>query len=108
MVRALFVSVCLFAVVGCGSSRPATNDCENYVENFLCPAVTSCSAYSTYSSPGDCVSYFENVYFGCSTTLESSGLGACEEDTNVYSCSELFNPDDSVRLPDSCIGVFYQ
>jgi hypothetical protein len=97
-------------MVGCGgsSSRPATIDCENYVENFLCPAVTSCPQYSTSSSFGDCVSYFENVYYGCSSTFEASGLSACEYDTNTYSCSALFNLDYSVSPPASCYGVFYQ
>jgi hypothetical protein len=107
MVRALFVSVCLLAAVGCVSTRPETADCEDYVEHYLCPAVQSCS-YSTYASTGDCISYFENVYFGCSTTLETSGLGSCELDTNSYSCSELFTLNDTVILPASCSGVFYQ
>ena len=107
MVRALFLSVCLLAMVGCGSTRPQTSDCEDYVENFLCPAVQSCS-YSTYASFGDCVSYFENVYYGCSTTLETPGLATCEYDTNTYSCAALFNLDYSVSPPASCYGVFYQ
>lgn len=110
MVRALFVSVCLMAMVGCGGSgggRPATIDCEDYVENFLCPAVISCPQYSTYTSLGDCISYFENTYYGCSTTLETTGLSACEDDTNNYSCSALFNLDYSVSPPASCDGVFY-
>jgi len=112
MVRALFVSVCLMAIVGCGggsrSSRPATLDCEDYVENFLCPAVTSCSQYSTYYSFGDCVSYFENTYYGCSTTFEAACLSTCEYDTSTYSCSALFNLNYTVSPPLSCYGVFYQ
>jgi hypothetical protein len=107
MARALFLSVCLLAVVGCGSTRPETSDCEDYVEHFLCPAVQSCS-YSEYASVGDCVSYFENVYYGCSTTLETSGLGQCESDTDVYTCAELFPQDNTVVPPDSCAGVFFQ
>jgi hypothetical protein len=108
MVRALFVSVCLLAVVGCGSSRPATVDCENYVENHLCPAVESCPQYSTYTSFADCVSYFETVVYGCSTVLEAPGLLACEYDTDTYSCSALFTPGSYVVVPpNSCAGVFY-
>jgi hypothetical protein len=108
MARALFVSACLFAVVGCGGggSRPATNDCEDYVENFLCPAVQSCPE-SLYSSFGDCVSFFENGYYNCGSALEGPGLAVCESDTNAYSCSELFNSSYAVVPPDSCAGVFY-
>ena len=108
MVRALLVSVCLMAMVGCGSgsSRPDTIDCENYVENYLCPAVQSCQ-YTTYASLADCVSYFENVILGCSTTLEAPGLAACENDTNNYSCAALFDANDTVTPPASCVGVFY-
>jgi len=108
MVRALFVSVCLMAMVGCGggSSRPATIDCENYVENYLCPAVQSCP-YSTYASFGDCVSYFENVVLGCSTTIEAPGLAVCEDDTSTYSCAALFDANYTVVPPASCVGVFY-
>jgi hypothetical protein len=105
MVRALFVSACLLAMVGCGSTRPQTTDCEDYVENFLCPAVQSCpqSGYATF---GQCVSYLEGA-FGCGTTLEAPGLAACESDTNAYSCSELFDANYAVLPPDSCLGVFY-
>jgi hypothetical protein len=48
MVRALFVSMCLFMVVGCGSgtrrtaSNPAQADCYFYVENELCPTLLHC------------------------------------------------------------------
>ena len=105
MVRALFVSVCLLAMVGCGSTRPQTSDCEDYVESFLCPAVQSCPE-SGYATLGDCISFFESAY-GCATTLEAPGLGACEYDTNTYSCSELFAADYSVIPPASCDGVFY-
>jgi hypothetical protein len=109
MVRALFVSVCLMMMVGCGGSsgRPATVDCEDYVENFLCPAVTSCTQYSTYASFGDCVSYFENVVYGCSTALEAPGLYTCESDTNSYSCGALFDANYTVTPPFSCSGIFY-
>jgi hypothetical protein len=106
MARALFLSVCLLAVVGCGSTRPETSDCEDYVEHFLCPAVQSCPE-SGYSSFGSCVSYFENVFYDCPTTLEDTGLAACEYDTNAYSCSELFDSSYAVIPPDSCSGVFF-
>jgi hypothetical protein len=106
MVRALFVSVCLLAMVGCGSTRPQTADCEDYVENFLCPAVQSCPQYSAYASFGSCVDYLEG-FFGCGTTLEGPGLAVCEYDTNTYSCAALFDSNYAVVPPNSCYGVFY-
>ena len=65
MVRALFVSVCLFAVVGCGSgtshtaSNPAQADCYFYVENELCP--TLITAERRYTSFSECVDSFESL-----------------------------------------------
>jgi hypothetical protein len=111
MVRALFLSMCLSAVVlaGCGSTRPETADCENYVENFLCPAIQSCP-YSTYASFSDCVGYFETVYYQCGSVFEGPGLSVCEYDTSAYSCAALFPASAggyTAVPPNSCVGVFY-
>ncbi len=113
MVRALFLSACLLMVVaGCGSGGGATNpaeaDCDDFVENFLCPTLLFCGA--TYASTGSCDDFFENsannpLY--CSTvTVEYSGLSACEADVNDSYCSELVDSNGFAGLPASCVGVF--
>ena len=114
MVRALFVSVCLFMVVGCGSgtSRTASNqaqsDCYYYVENELCPTLIACGA--TYSSFNQCVNTFEiagNSVLACDTVrVEYSGLYACEDQTNNTYCDYVVGSDGYAILPPACVGVF--
>jgi len=110
MVRALFVSVCLLAMVGCGSGggNPARSDCDFYVSNELCPTLMYCGA--TYASLGDCINYFENTgntVLDCSTvTVEYSGLSTCEADTNYSSCGYVVDAFGYATLPLSCYGVF--
>jgi hypothetical protein len=110
MVRALFVSVCLMAMVGCGSggTNPARSDCEFYVENELCPTLIYCGAY--YQSVGQCISFFENSannILNCSTvTVEYSGLSACEADTNYSYCDYVVDAFGNATLPASCYPVF--
>jgi hypothetical protein len=103
MVRALFVSICLFAVVGCGSSRPATTDCDDFVENVLCPRAVYCGG--DYTSLNDCIGYFETQVFDCPTVDENPGLGACEDDIDNDTCSYLV-PNGTFVPPNSCTDVF--
>jgi len=107
MVRALFVSVCLFAVVGCGTSTPRS-DCEDFVENQYCPTLQACGA--TYLSTADCINHFEssgNTVLDCDTvTVEYGGLGACEAQVNGSYCDELVTADGYAELPAVCAGVF--
>ena len=114
MVRALFVSVCLMAMVGCGSgghsaSNPAQSDCYFYVENELCPTLIQCGA--TYSSLDSCINYFEyssNNVLDCATvTAEYAGLSACEADTNYSYCDYVVDSFGYATLPYSCYGIFY-
>jgi hypothetical protein len=114
MVRALFVSVCLFAVVGCGGStrrtgsNPAQADCYFYVENELCPTLLECGA--TYASLNDCINTFEttgNSVLACdSVTAEYSGLSACEAQTNQSYCDDVVDSAGFAILPPACYGVF--
>ena len=110
MVRALFVSVCLMAMVGCGSGggNHARSDCEFYVENELCPTLIYCGA--TYTSQAECVAHFEtsgNTVLDCATvTVEYSGLSTCEADTNYSSCYSVVDAFGYASLPSSCVGVF--
>ncbi len=116
MVRALFVSVCLFMVVGCGSgtSRPASNqaqaDCYYYVENELCPTLYACGA--SYTSSSQCINTFEiagNSVLACDTvTAESySALAACEAQTNQSYCYDVVDSAGYAILPPACYHVFY-
>jgi hypothetical protein len=111
MVRALFVSVCLMAMVGCGSggTNPARSDCDYYVQNELCPSLISCGA-ADYSSVGDCINFFENsgnTVLDCATvTVEYSGLSQCEADTNNTSCGYIVDAFGNATLPASCYPVF--
>jgi len=114
MVRALFVSVCLFMVVGCGGStrrtgsNPAQADCYYFVENELCPTLIACGA--TYSSFNQCVDTFEIAYnsvLACDTvTIEYAGLSACEAQTNQSYCYDVVDSSGFAILPPACIGVF--
>jgi hypothetical protein len=110
MVRALLVSVCLLAAVGCGSGGggSARGDCQNFVENHYCPTLQYCGA--TYASVGDCINFFESsgsTVLDCDTvTVEYSGLGACEADVNNSYCDELVTASGYAELPPSCAGVF--
>ena len=107
MVRALLVSVCLVAVVGCGSNGPQ-QDCRDFVENQYCPALQFCGA--TYASTADCINFFEssgNTVLDCDTvTVEYSGLGACEAQVNDSYCDELVTASGYAELPPVCAGVF--
>jgi hypothetical protein len=116
MVRALFVSACLFMVVGCGSgtshhgaSNPAQEDCFFYVENELCPALLQCGALN-YSSVNDCINYFEYsgaTLLDCGTvTVEYGGLSSCEAQTNNSYCDELVDAFGNATLPNVCLSVF--
>ncbi len=115
MVRALFVSMCLFMVVGCGSgtthtaSNAAQDDCFFYVENELCPSLLQCGA-TYYSSLNDCINYFEysgNTLLDCATvTVEYSGLPACEAETNNSYCDYLVDGFGGATLPAICLSVF--
>jgi hypothetical protein len=115
MVRALFVSACLLMVVaGCGGGGGATNpaeaDCDDFVENVLCPQLQACGA--SYSSVGSCIAFFENSSSSsnplyCATvTVEYAGLPSCESDVDNYSCGALVNSAAYATLPSSCIGIF--
>ena len=114
MLRALFVSVCLFVVAGCGSgtrrtaSNPAQADCYFYVENELCPTLAACGA--SYSSFDECVNTFEitgNSVLACdSVTVEYSGLPACEAQTNQSYCYDVVDSNGFAILPPACYGVF--
>jgi len=110
MVRALLVSVCLLAAVGCGSgaTNAARSDCYYYVENELCPTLIHCGA--TYTSFSSCVNHFENsgnTVIDCATvSVEYSGLSVCEADTNYSSCSYVVDSAGYATLPASCLGVF--
>ena len=115
MVRALFVSVCLMAMVGCGSgstgggTNPARSDCEFYVENELCPSLIYCGG-TGYATLGDCINFFENsgnTVLDCRTvTVEYSGLSTCENDTNNTACGYIVDAFGNARLPYSCQTVF--
>jgi hypothetical protein len=112
MVRALFVSVCLMVMVGCGSGgtsgNAARSDCNFYVANELCPTLMYCGA--TYTSLSDCINYFQhsgNTVLDCATvTVEYSGLSTCEADTNYSSCYYVVDDFGYATLPLSCYGVF--
>jgi hypothetical protein len=109
MVRVLaFLSLCLFAVAGCGSSHSPQDDCNFYVENELCPTLMYCGA--TYSSLGSCINFFENsgnTVLDCATvTAEYAGLSTCEADTNYSSCGYVVDALGYATLPASCYGVF--
>lgn len=111
MVRALLLSVCLLAAVGCGSGggNPARSDCYYYVEHELCPTVIYCNA--TYASFDDCVNHFENsgnTVLDCATVSEEfAGLAQCEADTNYSSCGYVVDQSSGyATLPASCYGVF--
>ena len=112
MVRALFVSVCLMAMVGCGSggTNPARSDCDYYVKNELCPTLIYCGAQD-YSSLGDCINFFENsgnTVLDCATvTDEAPGLSTCEADTNYSYCGYVVDAFGNATLPSSCYNVFY-
>lgn len=105
MVRllAVLLSVSLFSLVGCGSSKSqAEVDCENFISNHYCPAIVSCGYYATV---GSCINAVEG-YGGldCSTVHSENGyLGVCESDVDTASCSYLYG-----GLPASCINVFYR
>ena len=108
MVRALFVSVCLFTVVGCSTASTPRSDCEDFVENQYCPALQFCGA--TYASTADCINFFESsgsTVLDCDTvTVEYSGLGACEARVNDSYCDELVTASGFAELPAVCASVF--
>ena len=117
-VLGLVLSVCLLTatVAGCGSgtttaSNPAEADCDDFVENFLCPTLIYCGA-TIYDGTADCANFYENGpmsqgdFLQCSTvTVEYSGLAHCESVVNHSYCSELVS-GGVATLPPACMGVF--
>jgi hypothetical protein len=115
-VLGLMFSVCLLTTVaGCGGSTHVTTnvaqaDCDDFVENFLCPTLQYCGA--SYSSVGSCIAFFEGSASAsdplyCDTvTVEYTGLASCEAEVNDSYCAELVDAAGYATLPPACLGVF--
>jgi hypothetical protein len=107
MVRALaFVSLCLLTVVSCGSGQTKVQaDCNNLIDNHVCPKLVTCDpGYTTQSA---CVSSFDQQ-MGCANVVSENGeVALCESDLDGESCSTFIDTTTgSVTLPTSCYAVF--
>jgi hypothetical protein len=107
MMRALaFVSVCLLAVVSCGSSESKVQaDCNTLIDNHVCPKLITCDP--GYTTQAACVSEF-NQQMGCSGVVSENGnVALCESDLDSESCSTFIDPSTgTISLPTSCYSVF--
>ena len=109
MVRALlFVSLCLFTVVSCGSSETKVqSDCNNLFDNHVCPKIVTCDP--GYLTQAQCVSMVSQQ-MGCSTFVSETGnVALCESDLDSEDCYTFIDPSTgTLSLPTSCYNIFGQ